>query len=212
MSSVIPTCQPRSAAETAQRSTALQARAGPATGLRVKFDVEIVARGVDYSRFRQLYYSEEFNQAVAHEAKLKERTHLELVRLPDGKERRRVRIVPNVHLPAAVQGLLNGQPIAYEEITVFDPQARSATFAIHAPATDKVQVTGVARYIEEPGCVRLRFDGEAHVKVFGIGGLAERYIVNEVKGRYDLVARLLQQFIDENRSVTTKTLIPEPAQ
>ena len=117
----------------------------------MKFVVEIVVRGIDYPSFRRVYYSEEFNGDVAEAVKLKERIQLEHDTQPDGKERRRVRVVPRVSLPAAVQKLLNGQPISYEEITVFDPATRSATFAVETPAGETVQVTGLARFHEEGG-------------------------------------------------------------
>ena len=173
----------------------------------MQFVVEIVVRGIDYPTFRRVYYSEEFNQDVAEAARLKERGQLEHVVLPDGKERRRVRVVPRVAVPAAVQKMLNGQPISYEETTVFDPVTRSATFSVESPAAEKVQVTGVARFLEEEGGVRLRFDGEAKVKVFGIGGIAERYIVNEVRSRYQVVERLMQKFVDDGRGQKTTPLI-----
>jgi hypothetical protein len=62
-----------------------------------------------------------------------------------------------------------------------------------------LSVTGEARFTEEPSGVRLRFEGEAEVKAFGFGGIAERYLVREVKARYELVERLLQRFVDEGR-------------
>jgi Protein of unknown function (DUF2505) len=173
----------------------------------MKFVVEIVVRGIDYPSFRRIYYSEEFNGEVAQAVKLKERVQLEHVTQPDGKERRRVRVIPRVSLPAAVQKLLNGQPISYEEITVFDPATRSATFVVENPAGETVQVTGLARFVEENGGVRLHFEGEAQVKVFGIGGIAERYIVNEVRSRYEVVARLMQQFVDDGRDLKTTPLV-----
>jgi hypothetical protein len=168
----------------------------------MKFAVEILARGIDYPRFRQVYYSEEFNREVGAALKLTERSLLEFVTEPGGKERRRVHIVPHLHLPAAVQGLMNGQPISYDEVTVFDPATRSATFDIESPAGERVHVTGLARYLEEPGAVRVRFDGDATVKVFGLGGIAERYIIGEVKARYDVVQQQLQKFVDEKRSTS----------
>ncbi len=176
----------------------------------MKFAVEIVARGIDYPRFRQVYYSEEFNASVAEAVKLKERTQQEYVRLPDGKERRRVRVVPRAQLPASFQKLLNGRPLHYEETTVFDPTTRSATFDVESAAGDKVQVTGLAQFIEEPGGMRVRFEGEARVKVFGLGALAERYIVSEVKGRYDVIQALLQQFIDDGRATRVTPLSTRP--
>jgi hypothetical protein len=176
----------------------------------MKFGVEIVARGIDFPRFRQVYYSEEFNRDVAEAVKLKERTQQEYVRLPDGKERRRVRVVPRANLPASFQKLLNGKPLHYEETTLFDPATRSATFSIESAAGETVAVTGLIQFSEEPGGVRVRFEGEARVKIFGLGALAERYIVGEVKGRYEVIQRLLQKFIDEGRAASVTPLSNRP--
>jgi Protein of unknown function (DUF2505) len=177
----------------------------------MKFAVEIVARGIDYPTFRRVYYSEEFNQQVSQAAKVKERFQQEHVVLPDGKERRKVHVVPRVHMPLAVQKILNGQEIAYIETTVFDPTTRSATFDVESPAGEKVSVIGVARFIEESGGVRVHFEGEAKVKVFGIGTIAEKYIVNEVTERYRTIEKLLQQFIDGGHVLKTTPLSDRPA-
>jgi hypothetical protein len=171
----------------------------------MKFVVEIMTRGVDYPRFRRAYHSETFNQEVAVAANLKERSLQEFVTDPDGTERRRVRVVPRVNLPAAFEKILNGRPISYEEITVYNPATRRASFAIESTAGDRLSVTGEARFTDVPEGVRLRFEGEAEVKLFGLGGPIERYIVREVKSRYDLVERLLQRFVDEGRDQTSVT-------
>jgi Protein of unknown function (DUF2505) len=165
----------------------------------MKFVVEIVTRGVDFPRFRRAYHSEEFNQEVAKAANLEERSLQEFVRLPDGKERRRVRVVPRVSMPAAFQRILNGAAVRYEEVTVYNPATRSASFAIESNAGEKLHVTGEARFIEADDGVRLRFEGDAEVKVFGVGGLVERFLVREVTARYELVQSLLQRFLDEKR-------------
>jgi hypothetical protein len=176
----------------------------------MKFEIEIVTRGIDYPTFRRVYYSEEFNQDVAEAVKLKARTQTEFVALPDGKERRRVHVVPRVNLPSAFQKLLNGQAVSYDETTVFDPATRSATFDVASPAGDRVRVSGLARFLEEPDGVRLHFEGEAQVQIFGVGGMIERYIVNEVRARYGVVQRLLQRFIDEGRNANVNPLSQPP--
>jgi hypothetical protein len=173
----------------------------------MKFAVEIVVRGIDYPSFRRIYYSEEFNRELAEAVKIQERTQIEHVTLPDGRERRLVHIVPKASLPAPFLKLLNGQQITYDETTIFNPATRSASFSISSPAGDVIAVTGEAKFIEESGSVRLRFDGEAKVKVFGVGGLIERYIIGEVKSRYEHVERLLQQFVDDGRDKTTTPLV-----
>jgi hypothetical protein len=179
--------------------------------MSMQFAVEIVVRGIDYPTFRRVYYSEEFNQQVAQAIKLKERFQVEHVVLPDGKERRRVHVVPRATIPVPVQKILNGSEIAYEETTVFDPKTRSSTFSVVSSAGDRVAVTGLAQFIEESNGVRLVFQGEATVKVFGVGGIAEKYIVGEVKGRYEVIGRLLQEFVDAGNVSKVTPLSERPA-
>jgi hypothetical protein len=176
----------------------------------MNFAVEIVTRGVDYTRFRRVYNSEEFNREVAQAAKLKERSLVEHTKTADGKEHKRVRITPNIALPGPVQKLFPEGQFSYEEVTVLDPQSRTATYAIETTVGDKIQVTGLAKYIEESGAVRLRFEGEANVKMFGVGTMVEKYLIGEVKTRYELVQRLLQAFVDEGRDTNLTPSIPVP--
>jgi Protein of unknown function (DUF2505) len=173
----------------------------------MKFSVEIVARGIDYPSFRKIYYSEEFNHEVAEAVKLKERVQLEHVTLPDGREKRRVRVVPRATLPAPFLKLLNGREISYEEITVFNPATRSSSFVVENPAGETIQVSGEAKFLEEPEGVRVVFEGEAKVKMFGVGGLIERYIVGEVKARYEHIERLLQAFVNDGRAQKLTPLV-----
>ena len=165
----------------------------------MKFVVEILTRGVDYPRFRQLYHSERFNLEVAAEANLVERSLQEFVTEAGGTERRRVRVVPRVNLPPVIQRLLDEDTgatiLRYDEVTVFDPVTRSATFAIQS-AVGGVSVTGVARYIEAPEGVHLQIEGEANVKFAVVGAILERYLVREVKARYEVVERVLQRLVD----------------
>jgi hypothetical protein len=162
----------------------------------MQFSVELFARGATFDRVSGLYFSPAFNEAVAQAANLIERKERERTVSPDGTERTRIRIVPRVALPAAIQKLLKGQAIHYDEITVFDPKARRATLSIRSIAGKTVQVNGNIDFIEEPAGVRLRFAGEALVKIFGLGSMIERYLVSEVKARYSLVEPVLQRFVD----------------
>jgi hypothetical protein len=163
----------------------------------MRFAVEIVARGTDYPRLWRIYHSEEFNRAVASGTKLRERALRERVTLPDGRERRRVHVVPDLHVPASILRLLKGQVVAYDEITVFDPLSRRGSLAIESRAGETVRVTGEIAFVEEPGCVRVCFRGEARVHLFGVGSLVERFLVGEVKARYAVAQRILQCFVDE---------------
>ncbi len=162
----------------------------------MQFSVELFAKGATFERVSELYFSPAFNDAVAQAANLVERAQRERTVNPDGTERTRMRIVPRVALPAPILKLLKGQTIHYDEITIFDPKARRATLTIRSFAGRTVQVNGNIDFIEEPAGVRLRFAGEALVKVFGLGSMLERYLVSEVKARYSHVEPVLQRFID----------------
>lgn len=162
----------------------------------MQFSVELFAKGATFDRVRDLYFSPEFDAAVAQAANLVSRKQTERTVNIDGTERTRIRIVPRVALPAPILKLLKGQPIHYDEITVFDPKARRATLSIRSIAGKAVQVNGAVDFIEEPAGVRLRFAGDAHVKIFGLGSMIERYLVSEVKTRYSQVEPVLQRFVD----------------
>ena len=166
----------------------------------MEFSVELFARGATFDQVSDLYFSPAFNEAVARAANLVERTQRERTLNADGTERTRIRIVPRVALPSPILKLLKGQTIHYDEITVFDPKARRATLTIRSIAGRTVQVNGNIDFIEEPSGVRLRFAGEALVKVFGLGSMIERYLVSEVTSRYSLVQPVLQRFVDARPS------------
>jgi hypothetical protein len=162
----------------------------------MKFSVEIVGRGATLEQIRKIYFSQAFDDEVAKAADLVERKQREHGTRPDGTERTRTRVVPRVALPAAIQKLLSGRIVSYDEVVEYDPAARCARFSIRSLAGKTVQVNGEIRFIEELGNVRLRFDGEARVHVFGVGGMLERYIVGEVTARYGRAQHVLQSFID----------------
>jgi hypothetical protein len=163
----------------------------------MKFSVEIVGKGATLERVRALYFTQAFDDAVARAANLVERKQVEHLVQPDGHERTRTRVVPNVGLPSTVQALLKGQAISYDEIVVYDPSTQRASFSIRSVAGKTVQVNGEIHFIEEPSGVRLHFSGEARIKIFGLGAMLERFLVKEVTERYARVQQVLQSFIDQ---------------
>jgi hypothetical protein len=163
----------------------------------VKFTVEMRTRGVDYARYLRAYFSDEFNRYVVPAANLTQRTLLEHVTLPDGKERRRMQIVPRLELPKFLLPILQGHTVRYEESMLFDPRTRRAQLEVHTVAGDRLRVSADAEFIELPDGVLMRIQCDAQVQLFGIGGAIERHLVKEVSQRYALVERALQRFLDE---------------
>ena len=83
-----------------------------------------------------------------------------------------------------------------DEVVIYDPAQQAASFSIRSLAGKTVQVNGQVRFLEEPSAVRLRFEGEARIHVFGVGGMLERLLVREVTERYARAESVLQAFID----------------
>lgn len=164
----------------------------------MKAVIETLTRGADCARFRHIFYnSEAFNQELIATAHLKERVVREHVQLPDGKERSRLYIVPRVDLPAVIEKVVAGYAVAYEEVSLFDPGTRTANVAIHTPASELLHVSAVTRWLDEPQGVRMQIELDVHVKLFGVAGIIERFMISETRKRYEILERAMQKFVDE---------------
>jgi hypothetical protein len=166
----------------------------------MKVVIEMLTKRVEYARFREVYVSEAFNREVIAAVNLKERTVREHEKLPDGKEKLRVYIVPRVDLPSVISKLVGENLIAYEELTIYDPATRRAEIKISSAGSDLVQVSASSYFTDDGDGVRTHIDLLVNVKIFGIGSMIERFVVNETRKRYETVERVLQQFIDSGSS------------
>ena len=163
------------------------------------FVIEMLTRRVRYARFRHVYYSEPFHTQLAPAIELKERSLRERVTLSDGKERIRVYIAPRVELPAVIAKVVEGYAVGYEETTLFDPESRMADVRIQTPAGNLLQIEAQTRFSESEEGVRTRIALSVRAKIFGVGGMAERFVAAETRKRYALVEQFLQRYVDEDR-------------
>ena len=168
------------------------------------FVIELLTRGIRYARFRHVYYSEPFHQALVPAIHLRERSVRERVTLPDGKERISVYIAPRVELPGVIAKLVEGYAVSYEETTLFDPEARSADVRIQTPGGNLLQIAAQTRFEEEPEGVRTRITLSVRAKLLGVGGMAERFVASETRKRYEVVERFLQQYVDDGRDLAAR--------
>lgn len=163
----------------------------------MKYVIDQEFRCESVERFRDVYFSEDFNNRVAGEIGLKERRLVEEKTLDDGRVLRRVRMVPNVQLPAALKKLIGDHEIAYDEVSTFDPAKNEVEYFIDSKAKDRVSVTGIIRFVPSSGGVRRVIDCEVSAKVFGLGGVIEKLIESEVKKGYEKIALVMQRYLDE---------------
>lgn len=161
--------------------------------------IEMLTRNVDSARLSRVLYSEAFNRELMTAIDLKERVVRERSEQPDGKLLLRTYIAPRVDIPAVIEKLVKGHTVGYEETIMFDPAARHARSSIVTPVGDVLQVAAETSFSDTPQGVRTRIELKVKVKMFGVGGMVEKFVCNETQKRYVIVERELQRYIDEGR-------------
>jgi hypothetical protein len=165
----------------------------------VKLAVDHAFTDVTVERFLEVYFSEDFNNRVAAVSGLKSRVLVEETIHPGGARDRRVRMQPDVTVPATLQKFVRAEQIHYDEVSHFDPAACAIRWRIDSAANDRVTVAGVIRVVPHASGVRRIIDGVVDVKVpFGVGAVVERFIETEVKKGYDRIRPFLQRYLDEH--------------
>jgi hypothetical protein len=158
--------------------------------------IEMLTRRVDFARFREAYFSDAFNRELVSAVNLRDRTVREREHMPDGKERLVTYVAPRVDLPRMIAKWVEGFDIGYEETSIYDPSARRADVIVHTPGGDRLQVGAVTHFREVPEGIQTHIDMTVRVKVLGLSALLERFVANETRGRYVIVERVLQQYVD----------------
>ncbi len=165
----------------------------------MKFHVDHRFERVTLERFIATYFSEHFNTEVAAVSGLRTRTLVEEVIAADGRRRRRVRMHPDVKLPAPIKRFVSEEQIHYDEVSTYDPQRREVSFKIDSKANDRVRFEGTIRFVAEDTGVRRLIDSEIEVKApFGVGTVIERFIEVEVGKGYAKIQPFLQSYLDRH--------------
>ncbi|HJZ84150.1 MAG TPA: DUF2505 family protein [Polyangia bacterium] len=128
----------------------------------------------------------------------------ELERHDDGKRvRRRVRSVPQTEVPAFARGKLKPEMLEWVEESTYDRELHRLEYRIlpNIPERwhDRFRSQGTYSLTEVGGKVRRVIDGEVVIKVSLIGGMAERYVVAQVKKNFEQEAEGLRAFLREVR-------------
>ena len=163
--------------------------------------VDNLFHNVTLDRFVDVYFSEDFNNRVAKVSGLKRRDLVEETRAADGSRDRRVRMEPNVSLPSPIQRFVGNETITYDEVSHYDAATKTVTYRIDSKANDRIKVEGKITFVAEGTGVRRKIDGTIEVKVFGVGGVIEKFVEQETQKGYAKIAVFLQQVLDEGAKV-----------
>ena len=163
----------------------------------MKFRIDHRFDGCTLERFVATYFSEDFNNAVAKVTGLRTRTLVEEKVHADGRRERRVRMHPQVTLPAAIKKWASEDQIHYDEVSTYDPARQEVRFRIDSKANDRVRFEGVIRFQADGSGVRRLIESEVDIKApFGVGTLIEKFIEVEVQKGYAKVQPFLQQYLN----------------
>jgi hypothetical protein len=170
----------------------------------VKLYVDTKFERVSLDRFIEIYFSEDFNLAVAPVSGLKTRKLVDEKRVDDGSRLRRVLIEPNVTLPGAIQKALDtiaggkGAAIRYDEVTDYDAKSKTAKYFIDSKINDRVKVAGMIKFVADGSGARRILDGVIEIKAPLIAGMIEKFIEAETQKGYAKIGSFLQKWIDEH--------------
>lgn len=144
----------------------------------------------------ELYFDEPFNEALCANGKLR-RELLSLQREGD-LLRRAVRVEPERTLPASAAKWLGAERFGYVEHMAFDFAALHGTWRIEpALLGEKIHSSGTLSFVATPDGAQRKVEGEFKVKVFGLGGTIERFVVGDVEKSYDEAAAFTARYLLE---------------
>jgi hypothetical protein len=145
----------------------------------------------------KIFFDDDFNQEVFMEGmKFKSYEVLENTINDDGSRKRRVRAEPNADAPAVVKKLIGGS-LSYTEDGSFDSKTNTWSFKMTmSTLSDKIQVSGKIR-LEPRGDKKLEriVDTTINVKIFGVGGVFEKFIEKTTRESHDKAVAFTNQYI-----------------
>ena len=163
----------------------------------MKFRAEQTIVGTTIANYEKLYFDETFNIALC-EALRMGRT-LEKREEANNVLTRRVRVSPQREIPGPVAKLLGGRSIDYVENVTYTWGSMKGTWVTESTVlADKIESSGTFQFLKHPQGVLRVVEGEVIVKVFGVGGVAERFIVADVERGYASAASFTNRWLEQH--------------
>ncbi|MCP4500796.1 MAG: DUF2505 family protein [Deltaproteobacteria bacterium] len=164
----------------------------------MKFRIEDTFKNITLEEYEKLHFDEEFNIAMCKAVKLSR----DLKKVDDDGTtfHRAVLVGPDRVMPAAMKKVVKVDRIEYEERIDYkwgSYEARWETIPNIMP--NKVTTNGKLGFKEVPGGVLRWSEGEIKVKILGVGGMVEKFIVADVEKSYVDAANFTQRWIDDHQ-------------
>jgi uncharacterized protein DUF2505 len=156
---------------------------------------------VDLARLeRAIFHPDLYARLVTALDRVEQLTELERTETPE-EIRKRVRVRPRYDVPSFARGKLSPEMTEYVEVSRYDRRAHRFTYEIepNIPEAwrDRFVSRGTYSLAESGGRTQRRIEVEIVLKIPLLGGMAERYIAEQVKANFDQEARALERFAQE---------------
>jgi hypothetical protein len=166
--------------------------------MAVKFTIKHVFRNITLEAYERLFFDEAFNDAIMPIAGLKSRVQVEL-KEENGIVHRKTRVIPIRDFPPPINKLVSGE-LSYVEVADFHrAEHRHVWRSDISVMPDKIKMGGDITFAPSGDGVVRTVTGECKVSIFGIGGIVEKIIVDNIVETYDKVARFTQRWIDDGK-------------
>ena len=158
----------------------------------MKFRAEHEFTGISLDEYEQLYFDEGFNESLCKAVNL-DRTLVSRA-IEDRTIERAVKVGPDREVPKPVAKVIGANKIEYTEHLKYTFGAHQGSwYTISSIMSDKVDTRGTFGFEELPDGVLRWVDGEIKVKIFGVGGLVEKFIVADIERSYQQAADFTQR-------------------
>lgn len=166
----------------------------------MKFKTDHTFKGITVEEYERLHFNEDFQTALCQAVKLARRLDK---REDDGKHLSRIVTVgPDRDIPPAVAKVLGASRIEYSEHLEYTWGSYAGTWkTISSIMTDKVDAYGSFSFKQTPAGVVRTMEGEVKVKIFGIGGIVEKFVGADIEKSYQQAAEFTQKWIDDGKVV-----------
>lgn len=148
-------------------------------------------------RVEEAVLSEEYNERLKGLPNVAERVVTQQKERPDGSVRRVVHYEFEGNLPSAVEKVIGGKTVSWDEVAIFDPDRHEWAFEIEPHVlADRFECHGTYTFHTDGDATVRDVSVELNVKIPVVGGRVEKAISDGLEETLHAEGRILAEYLD----------------